>query len=116
MLRHFLAQAASAARSNHSGRPPPRRVHVHCWQRTCLGFKNIHTVPARRVDCATRRDCHFPGLLIILSSLRVVVIMEAVTIVGLAASLVQLVETTTKTLSVLNDIRNAPKERVELAQ
>jgi hypothetical protein len=42
--------------------------------------------------------------------------MEAVTAIGLAASLVQLVEATTKTLSVLNDIRNAPKERVELAQ
>jgi len=37
-------------------------------------------------------------------------------VIGLAASLAQLVETVTKTLSLLNDIRNAPKERAELAQ
>ena len=35
---------------------------------------------------------------------------------GLAASLIQLIEGITKTLSFLNDVRNAPKERVELAQ
>ncbi|KAK4170041.1 ankyrin repeat-containing domain protein [Cladorrhinum sp. PSN259] len=42
--------------------------------------------------------------------------MDAVTTIGLAASLVQLIDAVTKALSFLNDIRNAPKERAELAQ
>ena len=42
--------------------------------------------------------------------------MEAVTAIGLTASLIQLIEAITKTLSFLNDIRGAPRERAELAQ
>jgi hypothetical protein len=41
--------------------------------------------------------------------------MDPVTAVGLVASVVQLIDSTTTALRCLNDIKNAPKERARLA-
>ena len=42
--------------------------------------------------------------------------MESVTVVGLAASVVQLIGATTKAIKYLNDVKNAPKVRARLAR
>jgi hypothetical protein len=41
--------------------------------------------------------------------------MDPVSVVGLAASIVQLIDATTTTLICLNEIKNAPRERAKLA-
>jgi hypothetical protein len=41
--------------------------------------------------------------------------MDPVTAVGLAASIVQILNATTKTIKYLNDVKDAPKERSRLA-
>src|ERR1700753_4149951 len=42
--------------------------------------------------------------------------MDPITVVGLVATLVQLIDATTKVLGYLNDIKNAPKARAHVAQ
>jgi hypothetical protein len=42
--------------------------------------------------------------------------MDPISVVGLVASLVQIIDTATKTLGYLNDVKNAPKERAMVAQ
>lgn len=42
--------------------------------------------------------------------------MDPVTALSLVASVVQLIDATTKAIGFLNDVRNAPKERARLAQ
>ncbi|KAL8827623.1 MAG: hypothetical protein Q9191_003073 [Dirinaria sp. TL-2023a] len=42
--------------------------------------------------------------------------MDPISAIGLTASLVQLMSTVTKTIGYLNDVKNAPKERTQLAQ
>jgi hypothetical protein len=42
--------------------------------------------------------------------------MDPVTAVGLVASIVQLIDSTTKVVKYLNDVRDAPKDRARLAQ
>jgi hypothetical protein len=42
--------------------------------------------------------------------------MDPVTVVGLAASIVQLIDVTTKVTKYLNDVKDAPKDRARLAR
>ena len=42
--------------------------------------------------------------------------MEAVTVVGLAASIIQLIDTTAKAIKYINDVKDAPTERARLAR
>src|SRR5437016_4107168 len=42
--------------------------------------------------------------------------MDPVTVVGLAASIVQLIDATTKAIKYLNHVKDAPKDRAILAQ
>ena len=42
--------------------------------------------------------------------------MDPVTVVGLAAGIVQLIGATTKAIKYLNDVKNAPKDRATLAR
>lgn len=42
--------------------------------------------------------------------------MDPVSAIGLAASLLQVIGTLTKTVGYLNDVKNAPRERTQLAQ
>ena len=42
--------------------------------------------------------------------------MDPITTVGIAASIVQIISVTTKTIKYLNDVKSAPKERATLAR
>jgi hypothetical protein len=42
--------------------------------------------------------------------------MDPVTTVGLAASIIQLIDATTKAIKYLNDVKDAPKDRARLAR
>lgn len=42
--------------------------------------------------------------------------MDPVTVVGLAASIVQLIDATTTVIKYLNDVKDAPKDRATLAR
>jgi hypothetical protein len=42
--------------------------------------------------------------------------MDPVTVIGLVASIVQLIDTTTKAIKYINDVKDAPRDRARLAR
>jgi hypothetical protein len=44
------------------------------------------------------------------------VIMDPVTVIGLVAGIVQLIDTTTKAIKYINDVKDAPRDRARLAR
>ena len=42
--------------------------------------------------------------------------MDPITVLGMVAAIAQLIETTSKTVRYLNDVKGAPKDRAKLAQ
>ena len=51
-----------------------------------------------------------------ISTILIIGDMDPITVLGMVAAIVQLIETTSKTVRYLNDVKGAPKDRAKLAQ